>query len=120
MNYFLMKSKWIMTKLFNYNNATILVAIAISAAIWLITLNKQDIKSNHISAKVFEGFNGWGYDILLGDSLLIHQESIPSIPGKTGFQKKEHAEQTAELIIDKMKNGKFPTVTKFEIEKICR
>lgn len=109
-----------MIKLFNYNNAVIPVAIVISAAIWLITLNKRDIKNNHITAKVFEGFNGWGYDILVGDSLLIHQESVPSISGKAGFQKKEQAEQTAELIIYKIKKGKFPTVTALEIEKICR
>lgn len=109
-----------MIKLINRNWLIIAISVIISAGIWIIALKRQNIKSGQITAKIFEGFNGWGYDILAYDSLLIHQESVPSMPGKAGFRKKEQAEQTAELIIHKMKKGKFPTVTKFEIEKICR
>jgi len=67
---------------------------------------------------IFEGFNGWGYDILVDDKLFIHQESIPVLQGKAGFPKKEQAAQTAQLIINKLKQGQVPAVTTFELEKI--
>ena len=54
----------------------------------------------------------------MNDSLFIHQEYIPVIDGKEGFPTKEQAENTAQLIINKMNNGHLPTVTTFELEKI--
>jgi Domain of unknown function (DUF4907) len=106
-----------MTK--RYNTVVILLSLAISAGIWVVTLHRQSSKKEKdFVAKVFEGFNGWGYDILVDDELFIHQESIPSWPGKAGFQKKEQAEQTARLIINKMKQGRLPAVTTFELQQI--
>lgn len=102
-----------------YNIIVILVSVVISAAIWMITLHKRQVKNKkNITAKTFEGINGWGYDILVDDELFIHQESIPSRPGKAGFQKKEQAEQTAQLIINKLKQGQVPSVTTFELQQI--
>jgi hypothetical protein len=75
-------------------------------------------KKNNIKARIFEGLNGWGYDILVDDSLFIHQESVPVKTGSKGFSQKEQAEQTAQIIINKMKRGEHPTVTTFEIEQI--
>ena len=101
------------------NLIVILLSIAISAGIWIVTLhNRQSKKKKDFATKIFEGFNGWGYDILVDDELFIHQESIPSWPGKAGFQKKEQAEQTAQLIINKLKQGRFPAVTTFELQQI--
>lgn len=105
-----------MTKL---NNLIIVgVALIISATIWIVALNKQDAKRKKITAKVFQGLNGWGYDILVEDTLFIHQESIPARQGKTGFPEKKQAEQTARLIINKMERRELPTVTTFELEQI--
>lgn len=60
---------------------------------------------------------GWGYDILVNDKILIHQESIPAIKNKRAFATKEQAEQTAALVIKKIKNGQPPTLTKPDLEK---
>lgn len=107
-----------MTK--QYNFIIILLSLVISAGIWAITLYKKDTKNkNHFTAKVFKGCSGWGYDILVNDSLLIHQEFVPVIAGKKGFSKKEQAVQTAQLIINKMKGNQHPTVTTFELQQIC-
>ena len=106
-----------MTK--RYNFIVILLSLAISAGIWTITLSKLNTKkTNHFTAKVFEGFNGWGYDILVNDSLLIRQESIPVVEEKKGFIKKEQARQVARLIINKLKRGQHPSVAIFELEQI--
>lgn len=93
-------------------------ALIISATIWIVTLNKQDVKRKKITATIFQGLNGWGYDILVNDKLFIHQESVPAAHGKTGFTEKKQAEQTARLIINKMERGELPTVTTFELEQI--
>lgn len=105
-----------MTK--TYNFIVIGIAVIISATIWIVNLNKQDIKKEKIKAKVFQGVNGWGYDILVNDTLFIHQESVPARQGKTGFPEKKQAEQTARLIINKMERGELPVVTTFELEQI--
>jgi hypothetical protein len=101
------------------NFIIILLSLAISASIWIVTLHQRPFKKNReFTAKIFEGFNGWGYDILVDDELFIRQESIPSWPGKAGFQKKEQAEQTAQLIINKLKQGLVPAITTFELNQI--
>jgi hypothetical protein len=117
MNFFPMMSKWTMIKRFDHNWLIIGASVALSACICIITIKEQQTKKN-ISAKIFSGSNGWGYDILVDNKLFIRQESIPSLPGKKGFASKQQAEQTAQLIINKMKGGQFPTVTTFEIERI--
>lgn len=98
----------------------ILIAIMISAGIWIkgYNKNKETKKSKSVKALIFEGSEGWGYDILVNDSLFIHQEYVPVISGKHGFAKKEQAEKTANLIINKIKTGQIPVITRFELEKI--
>jgi hypothetical protein len=101
------------------NTLIILVAVLVSAGIWLYSFNhKATSKEKKITTSVFSGLNGWGYDILVNDKLFIHQESIPVIAGKRGFDKKEQAEQAAQLIINKMKRGQLPTITTFEIGQL--
>jgi hypothetical protein len=87
----------------------ILIAFTISAGIWIKALNKNNAKKGkHLSAKVFEGLNGWGYDILVDDSSFIHQEYIPVIATKKGFTKKEEAEKAASLVLQKLQqNSQF-------------
>lgn len=102
------------------NILIILVAVLVSAGIWLYSFNGNRAagKRKKITTSVFNGLNGWGYDILVNGKLFIHQESIPVIAGKRGFDKKEQAEQAAQLIINKMKRGQLPTITTFEIGQL--
>lgn len=102
-----------------YNLIIILASLVISAGIWLITPNKTaSKKKNQITARVFAGSHGWGYDILVNDNLFIRQESVPVLSGSKGFAKKELAEQVAALIINKMKRNRHPAVTTFELQQI--
>jgi len=96
----------------------IIVSIVASAAIWLIALNKKEKNISSVKALMFHTVSGWGYDILVDDTLFIHQENIPVINGKQGFARKEQAERTAALIINKIEKGKSPVVTIFELQKI--
>lgn len=93
-------------------------ALIISAGIWLLSWNRDAIEKKKFSSKIFQGPYGWGYDILVNDTVFIHQETVPAREGKTGFLEQKQAEQAARLIINKMERGELPTVTTFEMEQI--
>jgi Domain of unknown function (DUF4907) len=103
-----------------HNSIVIIVAAVISAGIWIVTLSHHHTKQQEpVSAKVFQGPDGWGYDILVKDTIFIHQEHIPVIAAKKGFEKKQQAEEAAALVLEKIQQNKIPTLTKPDIEHIC-
>ena len=61
----------------------------------------------------------WCYDILADGKLMIHQPSVPGLPGNEGFKTKEAAQKVADLVIEKIKKGEMPPgVTKEEMHKV--
>ena len=61
----------------------------------------------------------YGYDVLADDRLIIHQKSIPAMPGNEGFKTKADASKVAQLVITKIKKGEMPpTVTVEEMKKL--
>ena len=103
----------------NKHNIIIITAsVIISAAIWIVTM--KSYSPQRIESRVFKVVNGWGYDILVNDSILIHQESVPVIQNQQPFTNKYQAEKTAALVLQKIKNGQHPTLTKFDLDKIMR
>jgi len=56
--------------------------------------------------------NTFGYDILLQGKPLVHQPSIPGLPGNNGFTTRERAQKVAEFVVKKIRNNEMPpTVT---------
>lgn len=97
----------------------LLLAVLVSAGVWLFNwyANKKP-PTQRLEVRVFSGNCGWGYDILVDNRVLIHQVSVPSLPGNCGFSKKEWAEKAARLIINKLENRKVPHLTSFDLETI--
>ena len=63
--------------------------------------------------------NTFGYDVCAQDRLIIHQSSIPALPGNEGFKTKDDAEKVALLVIDKIRKGEMPpTVSVEELKKL--
>jgi hypothetical protein len=63
--------------------------------------------------------NTWCYDIYKEKRLLIHQPSVPGMPGNKGFKTKGYAEKVARLVIEKIKKGEMPpTVTIEEMKNL--
>jgi hypothetical protein len=50
----------------------------------------------------------YGYDVFADGKLMIHQTSLPALPGNEGFQTKEDATKVALLVIEKIKKGQMP------------
>lgn len=63
--------------------------------------------------------NTFGYDVYADGRLMIHQGSIPAMPGNEGFKTKTAAEKIAQLVIQKIKKGEMPpTIDMEELKKL--
>lgn len=75
---------------------------------------------NSITYKIIPSANNtWGYDIYDNNKLIIHQPSIPALPGNSGFSTKKNAEIVAKAVIEKIKKGEYPpTISIDEMKKL--
>ena len=73
-----------------------------------------------LSYKIIDAPNHtFGYDVYSDGKLLIHQTSIPAMPGNEGFKTKADAEKVARLVMDKIKKGEMPpTISVEEMKKL--
>lgn len=102
-----------------YHNIIVLsVAFIIAAIIGSPSLLDTD-KERNIRAAIFEGSCGWGYDILVDDSLFIHQESVPAVGGNAGFATRKYAEEAAALVLKKLRKEKMPTLSRSDLATIA-
>ena len=63
--------------------------------------------------------HSFGYDIYSNDKILVHQVSIPGLPGNQGFTRRKDAEKVAALVVKKLeKNIMPPTVTRAEMDEL--
>ena len=76
-------------------------------------------KSDKLSYNTFYIKSGWGYDIMMNDRMVIHQELIPALTVQKGFEKKEDAEKAAQLVIQKIRHNQSPALKESEVLKIC-
>ena len=61
----------------------------------------------------------YGYDVFADGRLMIHQTSVPALPGSEGFKTKEDATKVALLVIDKIRKGEMPpTISIDEMKKL--
>ena len=101
----------------NYNIIVIALSVAISVTIIISPCNKYRNYSSYESL-VYPVKEGWGYDILVKDTVFIHQESVPALEGNKPFIKREHAAEAARQLISKLKKGESPSFSRSEIKRI--
>ncbi len=111
------------------------ILVLVFTIIYVLTANAQSVKgeSNELkftesNKQVNSGYtykiissvdSTWCYDIYKDNKLLIHQTSIPGLPGNKGFQYKSDAEKVAGLVIGKLEKGEMPPgVTQDELKKL--
>lgn len=94
------------------------IAITLIAGACFFFLKQRGNHTENISYNLFREDSGWGYNILMNDNIVIHQDRIPVIPEYKVFNSKEQAKTAAQLVISKIKAKKAPTFGKDEIEKI--
>lgn len=74
---------------------------------------KEDFKT-----ETFKTSDGFGYYIKLNDQVIIKQEIIPAISVNVAFKTEKDAENTANLVIQKIKNKKVPSVNREELDSL--
>lgn len=63
--------------------------------------------------------NTYGYDIYVDGRRLIHQTTIPGLPGVRGFARKKDAEKIAVLVIQKLQQHILPpAVSRREMDSL--
>jgi hypothetical protein len=75
---------------------------------------------HHLSVSVIKSGNGWGYDILQGKRIIIHQPYMPGISGDVAFTNKNSAKKTGLLVMKKLQKKESPTINKDELNDIIK
>jgi hypothetical protein len=85
-----------------------------------LKFSEPAIEQTKIAYRIIDAPNKtFCYDIFVDDRLLIHQPSIPGLPGIKGFVRKRDAEKVAALVIKKIKNGIMPpTIEAKELDSL--
>lgn len=70
-----------------------------------------------LSYKCFKTEQGWGYDVLANNNIIIHQPFIPGQPGGAGFSNEQQAAGAAEFVIEKIKSGEIPAINHQQLQR---
>lgn len=79
---------------------------------------EQELSKTSLEINIIEIDDGYGYQILNGNKLLIQQEYIPAINRRQTFRTHYDAEFVANLVRHKLINGHNPVVTISELNDL--
>jgi hypothetical protein len=97
----------------NYQLLILLVIALVLAGFWRAHHANQ-IKQELVLVEVkpITSSFGWGYEIVAGGKVYIHQEFIPAISGKHGFRTSEDAMKVGKKVVAKINAKQLPpTIT---------
>jgi hypothetical protein len=72
------------------------------------------------SVTVIRCNQGWGYNILKGRSIIIHQPYIPCFEGNFTFEDKNTAQRTGNLVVEKIRHNQSPRISINELTPILK
>lgn len=75
-------------------------------------------KPDHLSNSVIPVKTGWGYEIRYKNHVLIHQDVVPGTAGQHAFRTQDQARMAADLVLEKIREHKQPTLNNTEIQTI--
>jgi len=77
-------------------------------------------RNHHFSVDLIESNQGWGYNILFRNKVIIHQPYMPAMGGQIAFQNKNAAKKTALLVVKKLRNNQSPGIKAEELNSIIK
>ena len=106
-------SRLLATKQFKRAAAVFGILVLVIAALIMRHYQRVRWEKDHVyvQARPIQTALGWGYEIVVSDTVFIHQEFIPAISGRHGFRSSEDAMKVARKIINNMKHGKVEAVS---------
>jgi hypothetical protein len=100
-----------------YALAVVVCALAVGA-FFLIRNTRKVPAPPPVTAQVMQLDGGWGYKIEVNHRLYIYQDEIPCLPGKHLFPTRQSAMAVAQMVREKLIQGKSPAVTRAELEQV--
>jgi hypothetical protein len=91
------------------------LTLLIMLVVFESVLNKRD---HHYTVDVISSEQGWGYNILCDNKLIIHQPYMPAKNGQFAFQNKYDAKKTGQLVVKKLQNFQSPRIRIDELDAI--
>jgi hypothetical protein len=95
-----------------------LVAIGVFVGIGIYRRSKFRKEHVLIELKAIHTPLGWGYDILSNGRPYIHQNVIPDIKGRHGFQTKEEALAVGQKVYDRLVANQIPEISIEEMRQL--
>jgi len=80
----------------------------------------QSAKEKPVRYTTFQTQTGWGYNILVKNRIVIHQETIPALAVDKGFATQQEAGQAAQLVSEKLSSGEIPSLSVAEVQSILK
>jgi hypothetical protein len=77
-------------------------------------------RNHHLSVDLIESKQGWGYNILYRNKVIIHQPYMPAMGGQIAFQNKNAAKKTGLLVVKKLRNNQLPGIKADELNSIIK
>lgn len=92
------------------------ILLLMSLCLCFCTGRKMQDRQQLFTCSPFPTAQGYGYVILQGSDTLIYQPFIPAIGGRRAFPTETQAKNTGQLIVQKLSEGKSPTLTREEVQ----
>lgn len=83
---------------------------------FLILKKNKQIQTGTLTTQIHKVGNGYGYSISLDNKILIMQNYIPFVEGEKSFCTEAEAQNIADLVKQKIKKGKNPSITLLELK----
>ncbi|MDP4130014.1 MAG: DUF4907 domain-containing protein [Bacteroidota bacterium] len=98
-------------------------ALLICSAVIFFVRHERSGKRDHegqifLKAVPVQTTYGWGYNIMAGNKIYIHQDYIPAVAGKQGFKTREDALRVANRVIEKISANQLPVITVKDLEEL--
>jgi hypothetical protein len=68
--------------------------------------------------QTFQTNRGWGYNVLVNQQILIHQDILPVQGTVQGFASEQQASAAAEIVVERLKNRERPSLTGADLLRI--
>lgn len=105
-----------MGKTIKITTACLLIGLALS--VFFLFKHEKREQTLPLYSKVIKLGEGYGYQIFLNDKLLVQQEFIPAVKGKTPFQSEKDAEKVAKRVIAKIHGKTSPEISLQELNQM--
>ncbi|MGV6831159.1 MAG: DUF4907 domain-containing protein [bacterium] len=72
----------------------------------------------HYRLETFPIKDSWGYSVYFKNQIIIKQKYLPAVKGRQLILTEDAAEKLGLLVIDKLMNNEFPSISVDEIQEL--